>query len=180
MILYVIIACEIGFWLLLGAGLISRYLLGRKRLGAAFLISVPLVDVILLAATIIDLRSGAMANFTHGLAAAYLGFSVAFGRSLVRWADVRFAHRFAGGPPPEPKAKYGRERVTREWKEFGRGLLAYVIACALIAGAVVFVGDPARTEALSQSIGLFSIILAVWFVFWPLGYTVFPPEQKTD
>jgi hypothetical protein len=33
-------------------------------------------------------------------APAYLGFSVVFGPSVIRWADARFAHRFAGGPPP--------------------------------------------------------------------------------
>lgn len=80
-------------------GLIARYPLRRPRLGAALLIAVPVVDLVLLAATMIDLRRGATATFAHGLAAAYLGFSVAFGHSMVRWADQRFAHRFAGGPP---------------------------------------------------------------------------------
>ena len=51
--------------------------------------------------------AGRRPNFTHGLAAAYLGFSVAFGHSMVRWADQRFAHRFAGGPPPWRPPKQG-------------------------------------------------------------------------
>lgn len=62
----------------------------------------------------IDLRGGATAGFAHGLAAAYIGFSLAFGHSLIRWADVRFAHRFADGPPPPEPARYGRERAVRE------------------------------------------------------------------
>src|SRR5687767_3263233 len=100
MLLALIVACEISFWALIAAGLASRYLLGRRRLGAALLVCVPVVDLVLLVATVIDLAGGAVADFGHGLAAAYIGFSVAFGHSLIRWADERFAHRFAGGPPP--------------------------------------------------------------------------------
>ena len=100
MLVAIIIATEIGFWVLLGAGLAARYLLDRRRLSTVLLASVPLVDLVLLIATVIDLSGGATAGFKHGLAAAYIGFSVAFGHSVIRWADQRFAHRFAGGPPP--------------------------------------------------------------------------------
>lgn len=180
MILYVIIACEIGFWVFLGAGLASRYLLNLRSLGAALLVCVPLVDLILLAATVVDLRSGATANFAHGLAAVYLGFSAAFGHSIIRWADIRFARRFAGGPPPEPKPKYGREKVLYEWREFGKGLIAWGISCALLAGAVALVGDTASAEVFVAWIYRLSLVLAVWFVFWPLGYTIFPPKPKAE
>jgi len=179
-ILAVIIACEISFWLFLGAGLASRYLLNLRTLGAALLICVPLVDLILLAATIIDLRGGAEASFAHGLAAVYLGFSVAFGHGIIRWADARFAHRFAGGPPPEPKPKHGKEKIAHEWQEFGKGSVAWAISCALLAGAIVFVNDPASTEAFVSWIGRLTLVLGVWFVFWPLGYTVFPPKPKAE
>ena len=54
----------------------------------------------LLVATVIDLGQGATADFTHRLAAASIGVSVAFGHSMIRWGDQRFAHRFAGGPEP--------------------------------------------------------------------------------
>ena len=107
MIVHLIIACEIMFWVFIAAGLAARYLLRRKTLGAALLICAPLVDVVLLVATALDLRGGGEANFTHGLAAAYIGFSVAFGHSLISWADARFAYRFAGGPAPVAPPKYG-------------------------------------------------------------------------
>ncbi|WP_407342151.1 hypothetical protein [Pengzhenrongella phosphoraccumulans] len=87
MLVAVIAACEVGFWVLLGAGLVARYALRRPRLGAALLVGVPLVDLVLLAATVLDLRAGSTATFVHGLAAAYIGFSVAFGHSTIRWAD---------------------------------------------------------------------------------------------
>lgn len=178
MILAIIIACEIGFWVFLGAGLVSRYLLNLRKLGAALLICVPLIDLVLLAATVIDLRGGATANFTHGLAAAYLGFSVAFGHSVIRWADVRFAHRFAGGPSPKPEPKYGWPYVIGVWKEFGKVVVMWGVTCALLLGGILFVGDPSRTEALQQFMSLISVVTVAWFVFGPLWVTVFPPKPK--
>lgn len=180
MVLAIIIACEIGFWVFLGAGLASRYLLNLRKLGAALLVCVPLVDAVLLAATVIDLRSGATANSAHGLATVYLGFSVVFGHSIIRWADERFAHRFAGGPAPKPKPKYGRGRIIREWKEFGKAFLAWAISCGLLAGAIVFVNDSTSTEAFAAWMQILSVILGAWFVFWPLGYTIFPPKPKAE
>ena len=66
----VIIACEIGFWVVILAGLAARYLLGRRRLGAVLMACVPLVDLVLLVATVIDLRRGGQAELVHGLAAS--------------------------------------------------------------------------------------------------------------
>src|SRR5919107_2656788 len=128
MLIAIIVACEIGFWVVLGAGLVARYLLGRRRLGGVLLALVPFVDLILLVATVIDLSGGATAGFTHGLAAAYLGVSVAFGPSMVRWADERFAHRFAGGPPPWRPPRGGRARTRYEWREWGLAVLAWAVA----------------------------------------------------
>jgi hypothetical protein len=53
-----IVAAEIAFWLALLAGLVTRYLLRRPRLGMALLVATPLIDLALLAATTIDLRRG--------------------------------------------------------------------------------------------------------------------------
>ena len=106
-LLYVlIVACEIGFWVILLLGLACRYLLRRDRLSRALLLGLPLIDALLLAFTAIDLRNGTTATFAHGLAAAYVGFTVAFGAMAVKWADAHFAHRFAAGPAPsEPPAR---------------------------------------------------------------------------
>lgn len=172
-----IIACEVAFWILLGAGLIARYPLRRPRLGAALLVGVPVVDLVLLVASIIDLRGGGTATFAHGLAAAYLGISVVFGRGMVRWADERFAHRFAGGPPPRRPPRYGAARARHEWREWGKGVLAWAITCALLLGGVVIVGDPERTKELVVWIGRFSLAMVIWLVFGPLAYTLFPKRE---
>ncbi|HEX2313573.1 MAG TPA: hypothetical protein VHJ17_07575 [Thermomonospora sp.] len=177
MILAIIAACEIGFWVFLLAGLAARYLLRRRRTGAALLVCVPLVDLVLLVATVIDLRGGATADFTHGLAAAYIGFSVAFGHSLIRWADRRFAHRFADGPPPPKPSRYGMERAKYEWREFGKAVVAWAVSCLLLLGAIAMVGDADRTEALAGWIGRLSFVLGIWSL-WPITYTLWPSKPK--
>ena len=73
-------ACEIAFWLLVLGGLAARYVLVRPRLGAILLMCVPLVDGLLLAVTAVHIADGARADWTHGLAAVYLGFSIIVGR----------------------------------------------------------------------------------------------------
>jgi hypothetical protein len=182
MLLAVIVAAEIGFWVLLAAGLATRYLLRRRRLGAILLASVPVVDLVLLVATVIDLRGGATADFTHGLAAAYIGFSVAFGHSVIRWADQRFAHRFAGGPPPWRPPRGASRRARYEWREFGKAVIAWSISSALLLAAIALVGDADRTEELQGWIVRLTIVLAIWSI-WPISHTVEaifrrPSEQR--
>jgi hypothetical protein len=179
MVLGIIIACEIAFWVVLGAGLVARYLLGRRRLGAALLVLVPLVDLILLVATVIDLSNGATAGFEHGLAAAYLGFSVAFGHGMIRWADERFAHRFAGGPPPWRPPRGGRARARYEWREFGKAVVAWAISCGLLLAAIAIVDDADRTEALLGWIARLSMILAIWSL-WPITHTLWPSREGSE
>ena len=171
MILAVVIACEIGFWVVIALGLLARYVLRWRRAGAALLALTPVVDLVLLTATAIDLRSGATASFAHALAALYLGFSIAYGHALVRAADVRFAHRFVQGPAP--RKLVGAAYAVSCWKD----LLRTALAAAIAAGAVLLLrwiaDDPARTEALD---GVFPILLLVVAIelITAVGCTVWP------
>ncbi|MEV1206098.1 hypothetical protein [Microbispora rosea] len=180
MLFGLIVACEVAFWVLLGAGLAVRYLLRRRRLGGLLLLAVSLVDLVLLVASVADLRDGGRAEFTHGLAAAYLGFTVAFGHDMVRWADVRFAHRYAGGPPPDRRRRYGRERARYEWRAWGKGMIGWAVACGLLLAGVVVVGDSDRAAALLEWSGRLTFAMVVWLVFWPLACTVFPTRAPLD
>jgi hypothetical protein len=178
-VLYVVIAaCEVGFWLVLAAGLVVRYALRRPRLGAALLICVPLVDLVLLGATTLDLRRGATATSAHGLAAAYLGFSVAFGHSMTRWADRWFAYRFAGGPKPSRPPRRGPDRVRYEWREWGRAVLAWAIACGLLGLAIPLVDDPERTAGLRSWMRHLTVVVVVWFIAFPLWETLRHEEER--
>lgn len=169
MLVAAIVACEVGFWVVLAAGLAARYLLRWRRLGAVLLAAVPLVDLALLVFTTIDLRRGGEPGTAHGLAAVYLGFSVVFGPSLVRWADVRVAHRWAGGPPPEPKPAGGTAaRARKEWQDFGRAAAAAGLSSVLLLAAVLLVGDRADTAPLLAWISRLALVLAIWFATGPL------------
>ncbi|MCO8272936.1 hypothetical protein M1L60_20275 [Actinoplanes sp. TRM 88003] len=157
-----IVACEIGFWVLLVAGLAARYLLKARTLSTVLLLSVPLVDVALLAFSVIDLRSGGEASLGHALAAVYLGVSVAFGHRMLGWADQRFAHRFAGGPPPTPlPAKGTHERASHERRMWLRHLMAYGIAGLILVLFAALVGDAERTMSLWATFRLWTLVVVI-------------------
>lgn len=161
MLAFVIAACEIAFWIVIAAGLTARYLLRRPRLGAVLLVCAPLVDLVLLAASVVDLRGGGEASVVHALAAIYLGVSVGFGHRMIAWADVRFAHRFAGGPAPVKPSKYGTAAARRQVVDWLRHLVAWSIGSGLMLGGVLLVGDRDRTEALLYYPAGWGIILLI-------------------
>jgi hypothetical protein len=167
----VIVACEVGLWVVLGVGLLTRYVLRMRKLSAVLLVCTPLVDVVLLVATVLNLRSGGEAKSIHGLAAIYLGVSVAFGHSVVRWADQRFAHRFAGGPPPVRPPSSGPERVRCEWREWGKFVVAWAVAGAVVLLLTAIVGLD-RAEPLWWQMRTMTTVGLVWLVGWPVWVTV--------
>lgn len=171
MILLAIVICEVAFWVALVAGLAARYLLRRPRLGAGFLIAAPVIDAILLALVAVDLLRGGTASWQHGVAAIYIGVSLAYGRRMVAWADRHFAYRFAGGPKPERLT--GTAYNLKCWRDVGLTLLMVVIAGAIIGGLVLLVGDSERTLALTGTLRILGVILGIDIIV-ALSYTIWP------
>lgn len=173
MIVTLIVACEVGFWVLLAAGLALRYMAKMPRAGAAVLLLEPLLELVLLIATAMDLRNGASADWKHGLAAVYIGYSVGLGHATIKWVDQRVAHRFAGGPPPVKPPRYGAARTAHEWKVAGQWVLAAVVALALLQGAVWYVGssgDISSLRAWQQKMLLvigINVVIALSYTMWP-------------
>lgn len=174
-----IVACEIGFWLFILVGLTLRYVFRQKKWGAFFLICTPILDLILLAATYLDLRQGAVASVIHGLAAVYIGVSLAFGHQMVKWADVRFAYRFAGGPKPKERPKYGKERSVYEIVGWTRHLVSYVIGAGLLFGLSYLIQAPERTEALIQLARVWGMVLGIDFVI-SISYVIWPKKHPQN
>ncbi|WP_194164939.1 MULTISPECIES: hypothetical protein [unclassified Pseudactinotalea] len=169
MTLLVILACEIGFWVLLVSGLAARYLLRRRRLSSALLLCVPLLDVVLLTAIGWDLlANGTTAEFTHGLGAVYLGFTVAFGHQIIARVDAWFAHRFAGAPAPVKAPAAGTARVRHEWGQWLRMLLCAAVASAVLGGIVLLVADPARTGELLVWFARIWLATGIWLIVGPV------------
>lgn len=163
-----IVACEVGFWVLLLLALAVRYLLRRATLGRKLLLGLPLLDLLLLVFTAMDLRRGSSAAFAHGLAAAYVGFTVAFGGMAIQWADAQFAHRFAGGAAPPKAPSRGMEAVRYEFGLWGRCIVACVITMALVEALVQFVGNADTTQPLRAWHKHAFGCVVLWFVFGPV------------
>jgi hypothetical protein len=174
MLLWLIVFCELSFWVLLLSGLFARYLFNWRRTSTVLLVCVPLIDVVLLIASVVDLsRNSTTATFAHGLAALYIGFTVAFGKLTIRWADKWFAYKFAAGPRPKTLPSGGWEYIRHDWKLFGRALIGYSIASALIVAAVYLINDPERTAHLAKWPQFMTISATLWLVFGPIYSMVF-------
>ena len=167
-----IIGTEAAFWVVLGLALVARYLFLYQRLSRVLLLALPAVDLLLLALTALDLRGGRPATFAHGLATAYVGFTVAFGGLVVDWADRRFAHRFANGPAPLP-APVGWAAVRYELKLWLRCIVAWLIAIALLMALIAYIGNETNARELYGWFRFAFVSVILWFVFGPVWSVVF-------
>ena len=170
---WLIIGCEISFWFVLFLGLAARYLLRRKRLSFVLLLGLPALDLALLGFTALDLRSGAQASFAHGLAAAYLGFTIAFGNVAVSWADQRFAHWFADAPAPTKAPTRGWPALRYELLLWVRCLAAVGITLILLLALIAFVNDKLASEALYEWFHISIGCAILWFIFGPVWTLLF-------
>jgi hypothetical protein len=178
MLIWFIIACEIGFWMILTVGLFVRFVLKLNALSKFILLCVPLLDIALLIATMVDLNSGKQAEFSHGLAAVYLGFTVVYGHSIIQWADSYISYKFYFGTNPKINF-YGWPYAKYEWLQWLKALLACAIATTLLSIAIFYIDNPENTEALAKWYSHLFWLLAIWLSGWPLWYTIFPRKEKS-
>ncbi|MGV9450376.1 hypothetical protein [Streptomyces sp. NPDC003635] len=193
MIVGLIIACEVGFWVLLAAGLAFRYPLRMPRTGLALLLCEPLLEVVLLVATAVDLKNGADPSWKHGLAALYIGYTVGHGHRTVTWLDGHAAHRLGGAERPVGPPRYGMARARHEGKVWLGSVTAAAVASALLLIAMWYVDDPGRTGSLESWIliawraagihGLIALSYAIWPKKAPSARSALPtgdPEHVPD
>ncbi|MBG0852470.1 hypothetical protein I2W78_11640 [Streptomyces spinoverrucosus] len=173
MIVTLIIVCEVGFWVLLAAGVFFRYGLRMRRTGLGLLLLEPLLEVVLLVATAIDLKNGADPSWKHGLAALYIGYTVGHGHRTVKWLDGHAAHRLGGAAPPMRPPRYGMARARHEGRVWLGTLLAAAVATGLLQIAMWYVDDPSRTSSLEQwqyaawrAAGIHGLV-ALTYAIWP-------------
>ncbi|MGK9148548.1 hypothetical protein KXS11_13050 [Plantibacter flavus] len=186
-LIWAILGAEAAFWILLFGGLAVRYLLRNRRLSTIMLIGVPVVDLLLLTFTAVDLAGGVEPNFSHLIATIYLGFTIAFGHSLITKTDAWFAHRFADGPAPAKKPKSGPAYVRAAWLEWRRVALAVGIAVVGLLAMQVMVGWAVPSsfaeanEDVIWSMALRLLLIAgIWLVAGPVYATVFKSTPATD
>ncbi|MFF9121109.1 hypothetical protein ACF09Y_37090 [Streptomyces massasporeus] len=186
MIVALIAACEIGFWVLLAAGLATRYLLKMPRTGLALLLCEPLLEVVLLVATALDLKNGAEPNWTHGLAALYIGYTVGHGHRTVKWLDGHAAHRLGGAPKPAGPPRYGMARARHEGKVWLGTLVGAAVATVLLQLAIWYVDDPSRVTSLEswryvawRAAGIHGLV-ALSYLIWPRKVPAGEAERQID
>jgi hypothetical protein len=176
---WLILGCEVAFWVVLVMALAARYLLRREYLSRVLLFSLPAIDLLLLALAAADLRSDSPATFAHGLATAYVGFTIAFGSVTVQWADRHFAHRFAGGPSPPRAPDRGWPAVRHELGYWLRCIVAWIIALALLEALIAYIDDEAITQPLLVWYRFAFGCVFFWFVFGPVWALLFQSWRRT-
>ena len=173
LVAWAIVCCEILFWVFIVAGLIVRYGFRRERLGFRLMAMSPVIDIVLLLLTVFDLSHGSTATLAHGLAAIYIGVSLAFGKQMIAWADERY-RRFI------LREQVSRERISKARKErngFYRHVLAFLIGGALLGAMILWLGDAEQTESLLRTLQLWGLVLVIDGVI-SMSYTVFPARSK--
>jgi hypothetical protein len=171
-----IVASEIGFWVAIVLGLITRYILKKNKLGLFFLALTPVIDLILLITTSLDLYRGATSTKAHAIAAVYIGVSICFGKSMIKWADERFRY-YVIKESPKPIKLYGMEHAIHYLKGWGKHVLSYLIGAGLLAGVIFSINDFSRTEALFWGIKIWTLVLGIDFII-TISYFIWPKKQK--
>jgi len=171
-IAWAIVICEVLFWVFILSGLIVRYLAKKEKIGLLLLAMTPIVDVALLFLTGIDLYRGATATAAHGVAAIYIGVSIAYGKSMISWADTNFRYYILKSGE-KPVKKTGMAFAKQQMGNWVRHLFAYVLGVGLLLGLTLWVGDASRTEAFQQILQLWTLVLGIDLVItitdfiWP-------------
>ncbi|MGM9989030.1 MAG: hypothetical protein ACI35O_17615 [Bacillaceae bacterium] len=178
MVTWMIIACEIAFWVVIIWGLVMRYVYKKERLGFFFLGLTPIIDLILLIVTGIDLCRGTIATTAHGIAAIYIGVSIAFGKGMIQWADERFQYYIAK-TGPKPNQKYGIEYAIHYFKGWLKHVLAYIIGAILLIGIMYIINDMKKTEALFNTLRIWTLVVGIDFVI-SISYFIWRKEKRSE
>jgi hypothetical protein len=173
---WMIVVCEVAFWLFIILGLMTRYVFKFKTAGFILLAFTPVIDLILLMTTGIDLYNGATATIAHAIAAVYIGISLSYGKSMIEWADIRFQY-YVMKQGEKPRKRFGLEHSKHYFSGWLKHLLAYAIGASLIILGIFLIQDPARTEALSGFLNTWSMVLAIDLVI-SISYFIWPRKEK--
>lgn len=179
--IYVIIACEIGFWVILGIGFALRYIFKLKKTSAVVLGSVILVDIILITAAVIHVRSGATATLGNAMAPYYLGFSVMWGHRTVKWFDRYIQHKLTGAPHPRdfvPVEKNARR--IYHLKGTLRDVCAFTIIIAT-SWACIYLGGGVNDATMAFYLGAQNAPrLGFIVLLFDFSYVIWPGKPKKN
>ena len=153
----------------------TRYIFKRERLGSSFL-HFTCHRLVLLIVTATDLYTGATATQIDAIAAIYLGVSIAFGKSMIRWADEKFLY-YIQRKGTKPVRKTGFAHARHSMKGSLQHILAYVIGAAFLASMIYYIDDPSRTEALFGTLKIWTLVLGIDIAI-SITYFIWPRQAK--
>ena len=175
MIVTLIIICEVAFWVLLVRGLALRYLAEMPRTGAGVLLCEPLLEILLLVVTAIDLKNGAEPDWKHGLAAVYIGFTVGLGPQPIKWVERAVRPPLRGRPAAGPAAEVRHGARGPRVKTAARWIAAAVIAIVLLQAAIWYVGADGDIGSLRMWQQKMIFLIGINLVIAG-SYTLFPKK----
>ncbi|WP_146551648.1 hypothetical protein [Rummeliibacillus sp. SL167] len=175
-IAWMIVGCEIMFWIVIILGLVTRYVLNLNKLGIFLLALTPLIDLALLITAGIDLYHGATATVAHAIAAVYIGVSIGFGKSMVKWADERFLY-YVKKDGIKPRRLYGLDYAKHYLKGFGKHVVSFLIGAGLLVLVIFLIHNSSQTQALLDVLRIWAIVLGVDFIF-SISYFIWPKQRK--
>lgn len=175
-IAWMIVACEIAFWVVIVLGLSLRYIFKKKKLGILFLALTPVIDLLLLIIIGLDLYRGSTATMAHAIAAVYIGVSIGMGKSMIKWADERFRY-YVAKEGSKPIKLYGIEYSMHNLKGWGKHVLSYLIGAVFLVGLIILINDATRTEALLKMMQVWTLALGIDLVI-TISYFVWPRRKS--
>ncbi|APC47646.1 hypothetical protein BME96_05460 [Virgibacillus halodenitrificans] len=172
LVAWLIVVCEISFWVFIIAGLVTRYIFNQKKAGLLLLAMTPLVDVVLFIVTGIDIYRGAVPTIAHSIAPLYIAISIVYGKSMIRWADERFLY-YVKREGPKPKRRIGMDYAKHSMKGSLQHVLAYMIGGAMLLFMIYYIGTDVDTTELWATLRVWGIIviidnaISISYFIWP-------------
>lgn len=164
--LLLIVLLEVLFWVCLFGGLFVRYVFAWRHVSAALLIATPFTDLIQLVVALFDVAGGGYPSFLHGMAAFYIGFSIAGGQQVVYAMDVRFSARFNGARSQKAaKVKIPQQRLQDAYKDWYRCIYASVVSLGILFTLIAVAGYRKSFWLIYWSI----VVLFTVVMWWILG-----------
>jgi hypothetical protein len=81
------------------------------------------------------------------------------------------------GPPPKPKLQ-GRAKISHEWREWYKCVVACVIAAVLLLAAFLVIGKPGQVGPLWDWLPRLGGLTGAWLLFGPVYQEVFGRKSE--
>jgi hypothetical protein len=175
LVAWTIVACEIGFWVFIIAGLVTRYVFNLKKAGLFILAMTPVIDLVLIMVTGIDIYHGATATIAHSIAPAYLALTIIFGKDMIKWADERFLY-YVKRVGVKPKRKIGMAYAKHSMKGTLKHIVAYIFGGAILLFMIFYIGDESKTEELWATLNFWGIVVLI-DIFISITYFIWPRKK---